>query len=89
MSWRRLWHDFFAWYERHYVLNIGIAAGLFLFQLVHLYWLTTDVVVARLTGESWFSPSGPVRFLILVVDYTEIPALFGVSLIYVNELRKA
>jgi hypothetical protein len=80
---------FFAWYERNYALNVGIAALLFVLQLVHLYWLTTDVVVARLTGESWFSPSGPLRFFILVVDYTEIPALFSVSLIYINELRKA
>ena len=79
---------FFAWYERHYVLNVGIAAGLFLLQLIHLYWLTTDVVATRLTGESWFDPSGPFRFLILVVDYTEIPALLGASLIYINELRK-
>ncbi len=79
---------FFAWYERNYALNVGIAALLFVLQLVHLYWLTTDVVAARLTGESWFSPSGPVRFFILVVDYTEIPALISVSLIYLNELRK-
>lgn len=85
---RRLIDRFFAWYERHYVLNVGVAAGLFLLQIVHLYWLTTDVVVGRLTGQSWFDPSGPLRFLILVVDYTEIPALVGVSLIYVNELRK-
>jgi len=28
---------FFASYERHYTLNISIAAGLFLLQLVHLY----------------------------------------------------
>jgi hypothetical protein len=79
---------FFAWYERNYALNVGIAAFLFVLQVVHLYWLTTDVVVARLTGESWFSPSGPLRFFILVVDYTEIPALISVSLIYINELRK-
>jgi hypothetical protein len=79
---------FFTWYERNYALNVGIAALLFLLQFIHLYWLTTDVVVDRLTGESWFSPSGPLRFFILVVDYTEIPALFSVSLVYVNDLRK-
>ncbi|MDQ3692119.1 MAG: hypothetical protein M3464_00625 [Chloroflexota bacterium] len=79
---------FFVWYERNYALNIGIAAFLFLLQLVHLYWLTTDVVAMRLTGESWFSPSGPLRWFILIVDYTEIPALFSVSLVYINELRK-
>ncbi|MDQ3045832.1 MAG: hypothetical protein M3R06_11895 [Chloroflexota bacterium] len=79
---------FFAWYERHYTLNVAIAAGLFLLQLVHLYWLSTDVVIARLTGEPWFSPNDLFQFLILIVDYTEIPALIGTSLIYINELRK-
>ena len=85
---RRTVRAFFAWYERHYVVNVAVAAGLFLLQLVHLYWLTTDVVVRRLTGDPWFSPGGVLRFLILVVDYTEIPALLGVSLVYVNELRR-
>ena len=85
---RRAIRAFFAWYERHYVVNVAVAAGLFLLQLVHLYWLTTDVVVRRLTGDAWFSPGGVLRFLILIVDYTEIPALFSVSLVYLNELRK-
>ena len=85
---RRIFTGFFAWYERHYTVNVGIAAGLFLLQLVHLYWLSTDVVSFRLTGESWFHPTGAIRFVILVVDYTEIPALLGASLVYVNELRK-
>jgi hypothetical protein len=85
---RRGWSAFFAWYERHYTLNVGIVGGLFLLQLVHLYWLTTDVVVNRLTGESWFAPTGFVQLLIVVVDYTEIPAILGASLIYVNEVRR-
>lgn len=83
-----LWNRFFAWYERHYLLNVAVAAGLFLLQIIHLYWLTTDVVVQRLVGDSLFNPDGLLYYLILVVDYTEIPALLGVSLIYVNELRK-
>lgn len=79
---------FFDWYERHYLFNVAVAAGLFLLQIVHLYWLSTDVVAQRLTGESWFSPSGFLRYAILIVDYTEIPALVGVSLVYINDLRK-
>ena len=85
---RRAIRAFFDWYERHYLLNVSVAAGLFLLQLVHLYWLSTDVVAQRLTGESWFSPSGFLRYAILIVDYTEIPALVGVSLVYINDLRK-
>ena len=85
---RNLWERFFNWYERNYLINISVAAGLFLLQLVHLYWLTMAVVFDRLFGESLFDPEGVFYALILIVDYTEIPALIGVSLIYINELRK-
>ena len=79
---------FFAWYERHYAPNVGVAAGLFLLQLVHLYWLSADVVARKLTGESYWEIDGWLAPVILLVDYTEIPALLSVSLIYANELRK-
>lgn len=85
---RNLWKRFFDWYERNYLINISVAAGLFLLQLVHLYWLTMAVVFERLFGDSLFDPDGVFYALILLVDYTEIPALIGVSLIYINELRK-
>ena len=85
---RDLWSQFFDWYERNYTINVAVAASLFVLQLVHLYWLTTDVVFLRLFDESLFNPDGVFYALILLVDYTEIPALIGVSLIYINELRK-
>jgi hypothetical protein len=85
---RRAWDAFWGWYERHYALNLTIAAVLFVFQLIHLYWLGADVIAQRLVDESYWSPSDPVQWAIFVVDYTEIPALFGVSLVYINELRK-
>ena len=81
-------HRFFTWYERHYILNVAVAAGLFLLQLIHLYWLSADVVARRLTGTSYWELDGLLRYVILIVDYTEIPALFSVSLVYLNELRK-
>lgn len=80
--------DFFRWYERYYTVNVAVAAGLFVLQLVHLYWLSASVIAERLVGESYFSPTGIIYYAILVIDYTEIPALFSVSLIYLNELRK-
>ncbi|MDO8429400.1 MAG: hypothetical protein Q7S88_02110 [Candidatus Daviesbacteria bacterium] len=79
---------FWAWYEKHETLAIGLSAGLFVLQLVHLYWLSTHVVFSRLFNISLFNPSGVWELLIIVVDYTEIPALVGVSLIYINQLRK-
>jgi hypothetical protein len=46
------------------------------------------VIAQRLVGESYFSPDGLFYYAILIIDYTEIPALLSVSLIYINELRK-
>jgi hypothetical protein len=81
---RRFW----AWYERHYLLNLAFASGLFVLQVVHLYWLAADPIAMRLTDESFFSPDGVLQYLIYVIDYTEIPALVAVSLVYLNELRR-
>jgi hypothetical protein len=84
---KRLWQGFWEWYERHYLLNVSLAAALFLLQLVHLYWLGAEPISLRLVDESFFSPSGLLRYLIFFIDYTEIPALIAASLLYVNELR--
>jgi hypothetical protein len=84
----RLRNGFWAWYERNYRLNVCVASVLFLLQLVHLYWLGAEPISVRLVDESFFSPSGLLQYLIVFVDYTEIPALIAVSLIYVNELRR-
>lgn len=83
-----LFNRFFDWYERHYRLNIAIAAGLFTLQIVHLIWLTGQPLADRATGDALFTLDGPLRWLIVLVDYTELPALLSVSLVYINELRK-
>lgn len=79
---------FLNWYERHYKLNTGIIAGLFVLQLIHLYWLAADVIALRLIEKSFFDPSGFWFYLIIVIDYTEIPVLIAASLLYINELKK-
>jgi hypothetical protein len=84
----QLTKGFFDWYERHYTLNVTVAAGLFVLQLLHLYWLSAHVVALRLVDQSFFSPSGWFYYAILIIDYTEVPALLSVSLVYINELRK-
>jgi hypothetical protein len=88
MAVKGLWNGFWTWYERHYVLNLSVAASLFALQLVHLYWLGAEPIATRVGGQSLFDPDGLLRYLIYLVDYAEIPALFGVSLIYVNQLRR-
>jgi hypothetical protein len=79
---------FWAWYERHYALNVALAAGLFTLQLIHLVWLTFDPLWGRLFGDPAVAIEKPWNWPLLLVDYTEIPALVSVSLVYVNELRK-
>lgn len=85
---RRILHAFWVWYERNYVLNITIAAVLFALQIVHLIWLTGQPLAEKALGESAFAIDGAARWLIVLVDYAEVPALVSVSLIYVNDLRK-
>lgn len=80
--------DFWRWYERHHALNVAIAAFLFTLQLIHLVWLTGDPLATRVFGDRLFHPDGVARWVIVLVDYTEIPALVSVSLVYVNDLRK-
>ena len=77
---------FWRWYERTYVLNISIALGLFLLQIIHLIWLFGQVVWAKLFGVPLFELSGVWHWLIIAVDYTEIPALVSVALNVVASL---
>ena len=84
----RLWSGFWAWYERNYVLNVSFASLLFLLQLAHLTWLGADPIAGRLTDHSLLSLHGFLQYLIWFADYSEIPALVVVSLVYVNELRR-
>lgn len=84
---KNFFEKFWAWYEKNLTLNLAIAAILFSFQLIHLYWLGTNVVALKLLGKSYFEVSGLFYYLILIIDYTEIPALISTSLIYINNLR--
>lgn len=78
---------FWGWYEKYYSVNIYFAAVLFSWQLIHLYWLSTDVVAVLLLETSYWKVSGLWKILIIIVDYTEIPALLSVSLVYISKLR--
>ena len=78
---------FWDWYERHYTLNVTVAAALFTLQIVHLVWLTLDPLWANVFGDPLIVVEKPYSWPLLLVDYTEIPALIMVSLVYLNELR--
>jgi hypothetical protein len=83
-----MFKKFWNWYERNLTLNIAIAAVLFALQLVHLYWLATDVIATKLFGTSFFPVSGFWQWVLVLIDYTEIPAIITTSLVYINEYRK-
>ena len=80
-------NGFWEWYNRHYVLNVTIAATLFALQIVHLVWLTFDPLWFKLFGEPLLTAEKPWAWPLYLVDYTEIPALVTVSLVYLNGLR--
>lgn len=75
-------------YQKRYRLYSGITAGIFLLQIIHLYWLTTHVVTYKLIGTHFFIPSEFWQFVIIFVDYMEIPAIISTSILYLYSLGK-
>ena len=66
-----------GFWHRYENLSLKIAFVLISLQLIHLYWLTADVVIKRIIGHSAFSipPGSPLLLFFIVIDYIEIPAL--------------
>src|SRR3712207_6849516 len=64
------------WY-RYENLNLKITFVLISLQLLHLYWLTTDVVLQRIYGESFLLFPKILLPVFVVIDYIEIPALIS------------
>jgi hypothetical protein len=79
---------FWGWYERHYSLILWLTTLLFFLQVIHLYWLGTHVVLHRMFGWNIWNPSALFQYLIILVDYTEVPALISTSVLYLYELQK-
>ncbi len=81
-------NKFWAWYERRYSYIAPATAILFLLQLVHLYWLSTDVVFLRLHGHELWDVGGIWDIIISLIDYTEIPAIVSASIFYIYQWRR-
>lgn len=79
---------FWEWYERKYNTVLYVTTILFLVQLIHLYWMTTDIVLLRLYGHLFWHVSGFWQTLIAFADYTEIPAIITASIFYIHAMRK-
>ena len=78
---------FWDWYKNNLFLNQIIVAILFGWQILHLYWLTSNVVADKLLGYSLFNPDEFYQFLLIVADYFEIPALIGGTILYIHFLK--
>ena len=85
---QNFFNNFWKKYEKHYNLYLGITTGLFLLQIIHLYWLITHVVLYRLWGTIFFSSNYFWQLVIILVDYTEIPAIITVSILYIYSLQQ-
>lgn len=79
--------QFFEWYDRHFRFNLILTASLFLLQIVHLVWLTLAVVIPRALEIAPLWPeSAIIELLVMLVDYTEIPALITTSIFYLRNM---
>lgn len=76
--------DFYRHYE---TLGLKITFILISLQLVHLYWLTTDVVFQKIFGQSFFLVPKNLLPLFVVIDYIEIPALISGIIFYIYNIR--
>jgi hypothetical protein len=79
-----------GFWHRYENVNLKIAFVLISLQLVHLYWLTADVVIQRITGESILVvPQGsPLFIFFIIIDYIEIPALVAGLTYYALSIYK-
>jgi hypothetical protein len=85
---KKILDSFWAWYERHYRLTLVVTTVLFALQVFHLYWLFTDVVLAKIFGHSFFHFPPIWGTVSTFLDYTEIPALISTTVLYIRHFRK-
>jgi hypothetical protein len=80
---------FWRWYEKTYKFNLNFAAVVFLLQIIHLLWLSTDVVLHRIFGfPALLENIRAFQLALGVVDYLEIPTIIAVSVIYLRSYQK-
>lgn len=77
-----------GFWHRYENANLKIAFALISLQVIHLYWLTTDVVLQRIFGESFFVLQQIPLPLFIAIDYLEIPALFAGITFYALSVYK-
>jgi hypothetical protein len=63
-------------------LSLKITLILISLQIIHLYWLTTDVVFHKIFGKSFFIFPTKLLAIFIIIDYLEIPALVSGTIFY-------
>jgi hypothetical protein len=79
--------NFWKWYNKKYTLNLIVATSLFSLQIIHLFWLLGHVIMPKLGFFDLFTYLTFLNWPLIIVDYTEIPALISTSLVYINDIR--
>ena len=79
--------SFWKWYQDNYALNLAVSTFLFSLQLIHLFWLLTHVVFIKVGVGDFFAYFSFLNWPLVLIDYTEIPAIITTSLVYINEIR--
>jgi hypothetical protein len=79
---------FWKWYQDNYAINLTVSTLLFSLQLIHLFWLLTHVIFIKLGIGDFFSYFSFLNWPLVLIDYTEIPAIITTSLVYINEIRR-
>jgi hypothetical protein len=77
-----------GFWTKYESLNLKITFILISLQILHLYWLTSDVVLQRILGESYLGLPRILLPLFIVVDYVEIPALVSGITFYLFSIFK-
>lgn len=83
-----MFNPFWKWYEEKYFVIAPLTALLFSLQLVHLYWMTTNIVFLRAFDHPFWDPNHFWNTVIALVDYTEIPAIVTSSIFYIYQYQR-
>lgn len=83
MFWKRV----ARFYEGYEGLGLKFTFFIISLQIIHLYWLTTTVVIKRLFAENFFAFPQVPTLLFVFIDYIEIPALFTGMVFYALQIH--
>jgi hypothetical protein len=81
-------HKILNFWTKYENVNLKISFILISLQLLHLYWLTADVVLQRVTGHSYLGLPPELLPLFIAIDYVEIPALVSGITFYLFSIFK-